>query len=85
MTVPLWTTSPAAQTPIPAKPNILVIMFDQWRFDCLGANGNNLIKTPNLDKLAVKSLRCTNTAVQNRGQQMRHVLKTWDLGRGSGV
>ena len=25
------------------------------------------------------------TAVQNRGQQMRHVLKTWDLGRGSGV
>ena len=26
-----------------------------------------------------------NTAVQNRGQQMRHVLKTWDLGRGSGV
>ena len=26
-----------------------------------------------------------NTAVQDRGQQMRHVLKTWDLGRGSGV
>ena len=26
-----------------------------------------------------------DTAVQNRGQQMRHVLKTWDLGRGSGV
>ena len=25
------------------------------------------------------------TAVQDRGQQMRHVLKTWDLGRGSGV
>ena len=47
-------SSAAAQTPIPAKPNILVIMFDQWRFDCLGANGNKLIKTPSeLNRCAV--------------------------------
>ena len=32
-----------------------------------------------------KKNRSQFTAVQNRGQQMRHVLKTWDLGRGSGV
>ena len=34
------------------QPNILLITIDQWRADCLGALGNSLIKTPNLDKLA---------------------------------
>ncbi len=35
--------------------NILFITIDQWRFDFLGANGFDYIKTPNLDKLAAKS------------------------------
>ncbi|MFP4381262.1 MAG: sulfatase [Candidatus Sumerlaeia bacterium] len=35
-----------------SKPNLLFIMTDQQRFDALGANGNGLIHTPNLDKLA---------------------------------
>jgi arylsulfatase A-like enzyme len=30
-------------------------MADQLRFDCLGANGNRLIQTPSLDKLAARS------------------------------
>ncbi len=34
------------------QPNILLIFTDQHRFDCLGAMGDPLIKTPNLDKLA---------------------------------
>jgi choline-sulfatase len=34
------------------RPNILFIMTDQQRWDCVGANGNALIKTPNLDRLA---------------------------------
>ncbi len=38
-----------------ARPNVLWIMADQLRFDCLGANGNSLIKTPNLDRLAARS------------------------------
>jgi arylsulfatase len=54
----------AAQAPVAGRPNVLVIMFDQWRYDCLGANGNERIRTPNLDRLAARSLRFTNTFVQ---------------------
>lgn len=32
--------------------NILFIMGDQHRFDCIGAYGNKVLKTPNLDQLA---------------------------------
>ncbi len=51
-------------TPVATGMNVLVIMFDQWRFDCLGANGNGLIWTPHLDRLAARSARFTNTFVQ---------------------
>ncbi|MFA7160479.1 MAG: sulfatase-like hydrolase/transferase [Kiritimatiellia bacterium] len=34
------------------KPNILMIMADQMRWDCLGCAGNHVIQTPNLDALA---------------------------------
>ena len=34
------------------RPNILLIHSDQHRFDCVGANGHPLLKTPALDRLA---------------------------------
>ena len=34
------------------KPNILFLMTDQHRADCLGCDGNPVIKTPNFDRLA---------------------------------
>lgn len=34
------------------RPNILLLMDDQHRGDCLGADGNSAIHTPNLDNLA---------------------------------
>jgi arylsulfatase A-like enzyme len=34
---------------------VLLILADQLRFDCLGANGNRLVRTPNLDRLAAGS------------------------------
>lgn len=34
------------------RPNLLLIMTDQQRFDALGANGNDVIQTPTLDALA---------------------------------
>ncbi|MDI6829585.1 MAG: sulfatase-like hydrolase/transferase, partial [Armatimonadota bacterium] len=34
------------------KPNILFLMTDQHRWDCLGCMGNKVIKTPNLDRIA---------------------------------
>jgi len=43
---------------------VLFIMLDQWRFDCLGAHGNPLIRTPNLDRLAARSADLTHAFVQ---------------------
>lgn len=34
------------------KPNLILIMTDQQRFDCVGAMGNPYISTPNIDALA---------------------------------
>lgn len=34
------------------RPNILLILADQFRGDCLGINGHPDVKTPNLDSLA---------------------------------
>jgi len=46
------------------RPNILFIMTDQHRWDCIGANGNSLIKTPNLDRLAAGGANFTHAFVQ---------------------
>ncbi len=54
----------AAQAAAGARPNVLFIMLDQWRFDCLGANGNAIVRTPHLDKLAARSANFTQTCVQ---------------------
>lgn len=35
-----------------SKPNVLLLMTDQHRADCLGCYGNSLIKTPNYDRIA---------------------------------
>jgi arylsulfatase len=45
------------------RPNILFIMTDQQRWDCVGANGNALIKTPNLDRLAASGANFSHVFV----------------------
>ena len=39
------------------RPNVIFIMVDQMRGDCLGADGNTFIETPNLDYLAARGTR----------------------------
>jgi arylsulfatase len=39
------------------KPNLLLIMTDQQRWDALGAAGNPHIRTPNLDRLCASGVR----------------------------
>ncbi|HBE00970.1 MAG TPA: hypothetical protein DC049_00630 [Spirochaetia bacterium] len=39
------------------KPNILFLIADQFRADCLSCAGNPVIKTPNLDHLAADGVR----------------------------
>jgi len=39
------------------KPNLLLLMTDQHRGDCLGCDGHPAIKTPHLDRLANEGIR----------------------------
>ncbi len=39
------------------RPNILFIMSDQHRGDCVGADGNTAIHTPNMDRIANEGVR----------------------------
>lgn len=47
------------------KPNIILFMCDQLRFDALGCYGNNEIHTPNIDRLALDGSTFDNHFVQN--------------------
>jgi arylsulfatase len=38
-------------------PNILMLMTDQQRGDCLGADGHPVVQTPHLDRLAAEGIR----------------------------
>ncbi|MCL4852683.1 MAG: arylsulfatase [Bryobacteraceae bacterium] len=39
------------------RPNVLFLMADQHRGDCLGADGNRAVRTPNLDRIAAEGVR----------------------------
>ncbi|MCX7006671.1 MAG: sulfatase-like hydrolase/transferase [Kiritimatiellaeota bacterium] len=47
-----------------AKPNVLFILADDMRPDCIGALGNPHIQTPHLDKLVARGMAFTRTYVQ---------------------
>ena len=54
---------PASDTPKPAKPNVLLIISDDQGYGDFGFNGNRLVKTPNLDRLASESAVFRNFVV----------------------
>ena len=45
------------------RPNIIFLLTDDHRADALGAAGNSIVKTPNLDKLANDGVRFANAYV----------------------
>lgn len=47
------------------KPNVLILMSDQHKRSCMGAYGDSVAKTPNLDHLASQSVRFTNAYCTN--------------------
>ena len=57
-------SSSLAFQPKPDRPNLLFLMADQHRGDCLGAEGNRAIQTPHLDRLAKEGarFRCAYTS-----------------------
>lgn len=48
-----------------AKPNVLVIVADDLGYNDVGFQGSKEIPTPELDKLAAQSVRCTNGYVSH--------------------
>jgi len=42
------------------KPNLIVILVDDLRFDETGASGHPYMKTPHIDRLAAEGARCAN-------------------------
>ena len=50
------------------KPNILLILADDLRPDCVGALGNPHIHTPNLDRLVKKGVTFNNCFVMGSNQ-----------------
>ena len=56
----------AAQTA--PRPNVLFLFADDMRFDTIHALGNNEIQTPNLDKLAARSLAFTHAHIMGGTQ-----------------
>lgn len=57
--------SAAAATQAVPRPNVLLIMTDQHRMDAIGAYGNPVIRTPNLDSLAAQGTRFNNCWTQH--------------------
>lgn len=47
--------------PVTEKPNLVVVMADQWRAQAFGFAGDPNAKTPNLDRLAKESIIMVNT------------------------
>jgi arylsulfatase A-like enzyme len=63
MTAGRMTGTGYAGEPGSRKPNVLFILSDDQRPDCVGAMGNPHIKTPNLDRLVEKGTVFPNTYV----------------------
>lgn len=48
------------ETPIPDKPNIILILADDLGIGMLGYEGQKIVKTPNIDQLAKEGMRFNN-------------------------
>jgi arylsulfatase A-like enzyme len=75
----------AEDTRSAAKPNVLIILTDDQGFGELGATGNPIIRTPNLDRLAVASVSLTNFHVMPVCSPTRACLMTGRYNYRTGV
>ncbi len=47
------------------SPNVIFILADQLRADCVGCYGNDVIRTPHIDALAATGSRFSQTFAQH--------------------
>jgi arylsulfatase A-like enzyme len=50
---------------MPSKPNILLVLCDQWRSDALSCHGHPDVKTPHIDALAADGVTFRNVVTQS--------------------
>ncbi|HWS00841.1 MAG TPA: sulfatase-like hydrolase/transferase, partial [Prolixibacteraceae bacterium] len=67
------------------KPNIILILTDDAGIGDFGINGNRLVQTPNLDKLAARSTRFTNFYVSPVCAPTRSSILTGNYAETTGV
>ncbi len=69
----LTSTVPASGRDLPVRPKIVLILADDFGYECVGDNGGTSYKTPSIDRLAREGMRfehcyaqplCTPTRVQ---------------------
>src|SRR5271155_2315479 len=53
----------AAHAAEPSRPNVLVILTDDQRWDAMSCAGHPFLKTPNMDRIANEGARFTNMFV----------------------
>ena len=93
LTICVWLAILAGSSSAADKPNIIFILADDLGYGDLGCYGQQLIKTPNLDRMAAEGLQfrnfyagCTvcasSRSVLMTGQHMGH---TWVRGNGAGA
>lgn len=58
------------------KPNVILILADDFGYECVAANGGESYSTPNLDKLAATGVRFTRCHVQPLCTPTRIMLMT---------
>ena len=77
-------TGLASQKPID-RPNIILFVADDHGTDAIGAYGNSVIKTPNLDKLAAEGVRFNNAYCTSAScAASRSVILTGQYGHATG-
>ncbi|MCY4187208.1 MAG: arylsulfatase [Bryobacterales bacterium] len=72
-------------TPVDSRPNIILVMTDDQGYGEVGAHGNSMIQTPNLDALHAESVRLTNFHVDPTCSPTRAALVTGRYSSRTGV
>lgn len=71
--------------PADERPNIIVVITDDQGYGDVGAHGNTMIRTPNLDSLHAESVRLTNFHVDPTCSPTRSALVTGRYSSRTGV
>lgn len=79
------TSQRSAESAAPRRPNVIVMITDDQGYGDLGVHGNDVIRTPNLDRLANQGVRFTDFHVDPTCSPTRSALLTGRYSTRTGV